>query len=346
MKLILVSAESSVFRKPVFKALRDLGVEVRCFDDRGSSFVKPGHILQKFMKLSPSPMRTAIEHFARRSIDRALMRTVAAERPDAVFFLKAKSIGIDVLDKLRKITTTLNWYPDAMNNWPSIRRLAPHYDLFFTFDRAIVRALRDAGLNNVHHLPFCGDVGKQEEWPHADSYHSAVTFLGSYHPADYRQRLAILMRIKDLGLQVWGNREWMNTPLRDCYRGPVTPDVSEIRRIYAASNIVIHSDANASNPHATGLTMRPFDVTAAGALLVAQDDRPEIDDMFSKGREYVSFHDELDVREKVDYYANHREARDEIARAGFYRTRSEHTYLDRMEAVLHTINETTTTKAV
>lgn len=190
------------------------------------------------------------------------------------------------------------------------------------------------------------DVGKQEEWPHADSYHSAVTFLGSYHPADYRQRLAILMRIKDLGLQVWGNREWMNTPLRDCYRGPVTPDVSEIRRIYAASNIVIHSDANASNPHATGLTMRPFDVTAAGALLVAQDDRPEIDDMFSKGREYVSFHDELDVREKVDYYANHREARDEIARAGFYRTRSEHTYLDRMEAVLHTINETTTTKAV
>lgn len=317
----------------LYNALRKAGFDVCFIDFRNYPVLKIGHPVHMLANKLPDRIKNYLYEKANRSISNFILKKARETKPDYVLFAKAKSISIPVLKKLRKIAPTINWYPDAANNWPSIRKLVSHYDYFFVFDRSVVDTLKREGYSNVYHLPFCGDVDKFAEWPDNESHKYKVSFLGSYSP-DYKKRLDILAEIKNLGLEVWGNKEWLDTPLKDQFHGPVDPpDINVIKKLYSDSKIVIHIDANTGNPEASGLTLRPFDVTSSGSMLIAQDDRDEIFDMFKDGEEFVSFHDEKDIKEKVQYYLDHEEERRKIARAGFLRTRTDHTYLDRVKRI-------------
>ena len=235
----------------LYNALRKAGFDVCFIDFRNYPVLKIGHPVHMLANKLPDRIKNYLYEKANRSISNFILKKARETKPDYVLFAKAKSISIPVLKKLRKIAPTINWYPDAANNWPSIRKLVSHYDYFFVFDRSVVDTLKREGYSNVYHLPFCGDVDKFAEWPDNESHKYKVSFLGSYSP-DYKKRLDILAEIKNLGLEVWGNKEWLDTPLKDQFHGPVDPpDINVIKKLYSDSKIVIHIDANTGNPEAS-----------------------------------------------------------------------------------------------
>mgnify|MGYP001564589852 CR=1 FL=1 len=334
-KVLLISTVESIFHQPVLDALRYLGYEVAFVDFRGSSVLRTSTLTHKIVERLPGSLKKPIVGHVQRGIDEEILKKAKTLKPDLILSLKAKNISVPTLEELRTIAPTVNWYPDTMNNWESIQRIVGHYDYFFEFDKYVVGLLQTAGHKNVYHLPFCGDISKNEAWKDT-SYTHNVTFLGSYTPELYPMRLEILDKIKDLGLNVWGNKAWADTQLKQYYRGPVVPSTANLKKIYRQSKIVIHIDSLTIHG-GTGLAMRPFDVTANGVLLIAQDDKPEIFNMFEPGKEFVLFHDALDIRDKVEYYLKHDEERIKIAKAGFERTRRDHTYVDRVSKILETI---------
>lgn len=338
-KVLFISTTSSVMHSALLKALKTAGFEVHFVDFRSHSVLRIDNPIHRLIGKMPAGIRNYFYGRANSTVSRMVLEKAQEIKPDYIFASKAKSITIPVLEELRKIAPTINWYPDAANNWPSIRKLVSHYDYFFIFDRSVVEILKKEGHSNVYYLPFSGDMDKSDQWPDKRDYKYKVIFLGSYNSRDYQKRLEILMQIKDLGLEIWGNRDWLDTPLKDSYHGPVAPDLGVIKNLYADSKIVIHIDANTGNAGVSGLTMRPFDVTSAGSMLIAQDDRSEIFDMFKDGEEFISFHDENDIRGKVEYYLSHEDERKKIAQAGFVRTRTEHTYLDRVKKIFETVSK-------
>lgn len=336
-KLLFISTITSMFHLPIWKAFETFGYDVHFADYRDHPFLRINSFWEKAYRKLPKKYVTAIFNRCNRYVDRQILKMARILQPDLIFATKAKYMSNEVLDELRKITKTVNWYPETTNTINSINRLVSHFDYFFEFDKYIVDLLIKQGHKNVYYLPFCGDIDKNAQWQNT-AKEVNVVFLGSYHPELYPQRLTILNKIKDLGLEVWGNKAWLDTSLKEVFQGPLVSTTENIKKLYARAKIVIHMDALTTHT-GTGLTMRPFDIATAGSMLIAQDDRKELFDFFEDGKELVSFHDENEIREKVKYYLDHEDERLQIAKAGFERTKRENTYLDRIRTVLEIVEK-------
>jgi spore maturation protein CgeB len=82
--------------------------------------------------------------------------------------------------------------------------------------------------------------------------------------------------------------------------------------------------------------MRLFEATGVGALLVT-DWKVNLHEMFEPGREVVAYRNPEECVELVQYYLEHDEEREAIARAGQERTLREHTYYHRMQELVEII---------
>jgi len=100
----------------------------------------------------------------------------------------------------------------------------------------------------------------------------------------------------------------------------------EVSKLYNRSKIVpSHSVANE-------ITMRMFEATACGALLITKY-VPHLDEFWRIGKEIVAYQDENEMYDLIDYYLNSNSEREVIARAGQKRTLTEHTYYHRAKII-------------
>ena len=106
--------------------------------------------------------------------------------------------------------------------------------------------------------------------------------------------------------------------------------------VYKKSRIVINHYL--TDVPGTGINLRPFEVTGAGAFLLNHSARSDIFRHFKDGEEFVSFNGENDIREKVGYYLNNDVERRRIAKNGFLRTKRDHTYDHRIKEILRVMN--------
>jgi len=65
-----------------------------------------------------------------------------------------------------------------------------------------------------------------------------------------------------------------------------------------------------------------------------------LDDLFRIGKELVTYRDDQDLVQKIEYYLAHDEERNAIAAAGQARTMGEHTYAHRAEALIRAVAAT------
>ena len=66
---------------------------------------------------------------------------------------------------------------------------------------------------------------------------------------------------------------------------------------------------------------------------------PEIEKLFDIGKEIVVYNDLNDLDNKVRYYLENDEEREKIAKAGYERTKKDHTYFERSKRLVEIINE-------
>lgn len=290
----------------------------------------PHNIIHRIAEKLPRTISQSLRKRALKYIDNKIWRVAREFKPDLILMTKAKSLDLSLLKNLRTIGKTINWYSETMDHWERIKQTAPNYDIFLNFDPYVVKKLHQEGHKNAYYLPFCADISKDAQWQeHPTKYN--ITFVGSFLAPRYSERETVLSQLKDLGLHIWGNKAWTKTSLSSYYKGWL-PGYSDIEKIYRQSKIIIN--VHLPDVEGSGINFRPFEITAAGSLLLNHSGRKDIFNLFEAGKEFIPFDGKDDIREKVLYYLEHSEERLKIAKAGFERTRREHTFLDRAKTIL------------
>ncbi|MDP8243685.1 MAG: glycosyltransferase [Candidatus Hinthialibacter antarcticus] len=155
--------------------------------------------------------------------------------------------------------------------------------------------------------------------------------------ATYLKRLAALRRVNDLGLQTYGSPEWgaadWAQELVGCYAGYAPEYNQDLPSVYyhAQVNInVFHVQCfNSANP-------RVYDVLAAGGFLLTEY-KPVLEEEFELNKHLVCFHSLDELREKTEYYLEHADERDAIARAGQEFALNHCTYSQRVKTIMKTL---------
>jgi len=263
---------------------------------------------------------------------------VRESAPDYIFALKAEHILPSAIKECRQMgIITMNWYSDFIWQWNANLTLAPAYDFFFSQDPYIISLLQKEGINNCYYLPSAADLPEDNPDPFADRIDKYdVAMVATYSKTWYAERSKYAESIKDLGLNIWGSPGWAESPLGNCYRGSMTSD--KVFKIYRQSKIVPHIHYN--NERADGVSLRPFEAAGSGALLICDDGRKDIFDLFKNGEEFVAFRDgdANDFRNKIKYYLEHDDERLRISRNGYAKIMAHHTYDIRMKEMMRIVD--------
>jgi hypothetical protein len=111
----------------------------------------------------------------------------------------------------------------------------------------------------------------------------------------------------------------------DFYR-QYTP--AEVGGIYSQAKIVFNTSI------AGDVTMRIFEGTACGALMLTDSTANGLEQLFEVGQEIIVYQDDHDLLDKIAYYLAHDDERQGIAQAGQRRTLQEHLYTHRIRQIL------------
>ncbi len=141
-----------------------------------------------------------------------------------------------------------------------------------------------------------------------------------------RRRVASLA---EFGIHVWGDPGWrtLGTPGVH-YRGYAGHHI-EVPQIYRSA--WINLDVGRSY-QADIITLRVFDVLACGGFVLAERSA-DLSELFEIGRDIDAYSDDVELREKVEFYLSDARARSELAERGRKRVLRQHTVGHRLRTM-------------
>jgi spore maturation protein CgeB len=164
-----------------------------------------------------------------------------------------------------------------------------------------------------------------------------ITFVGSmtlYH--DGRVRLLESL-CRDLDIKIYGTGVDClpkDSLIRQHYQGEAWG--ANMYQILSNSKITVNHHIGMAGSYANNL--RLFEATGVGTLLVT-DWKKNLHEMFEPGKEVVSYRTPEECVEMIQYYLEHDEDREAIARAGQQRTLRDHTYSNRVKELMDIIRK-------
>ena len=228
------------------------------------------------------------------------------------------------LEKLR--CPTAAYLIDAMPPFVTTQRntfrlrLAQLFDYVFVAHVGAVELFRQWRASEpVGWLPLACDPEI-----HADQHLERVFdvgFVGQDNPIAYPERSRML--------QLLTARYRMNNRDQPVY-------LKDMARVYSQSKIGFNMSVNDI------LTMRFFEVMAAGALLITEASARNGQDQLAglvEDQHYVTFRTSDELLQKIDYYLSHASEREAIAAAGCQVVLRQHIYAERAAYILSHITE-------
>ncbi len=299
-------------------ALEHMGHEVVAYDyTRAYSRSAAVNFLKRRLPLALAP--------ALRRIEREVLALCGSHRPDMLLTIKGELIGRGLLATVRERfgIPRVNWFADPLPqlfNPPYLLLAAlPEYDYFFVKDEYFLAEARLISPGNVRFLGAGYDHAVYRPVPPGAELACDVAFVGTQTP----KRVAILSRIADLGLRIygpgWGALDRRH-PLRRCWAGRSLFGEEHVRVFCSARvNLNLHSPLEVF-----GINHRTFEIAGAGGFQLV-DERPGLEKYFQPGEEIVTFATADELRERILWFLEHPEERAEIARRGHERARREFT---------------------
>jgi spore maturation protein CgeB len=247
------------------------------------------------------------------------------------------------LTELRKrgIITVL-WFVEDYMRFRTWKVLAPYYDFIFTIQRGdCISAIKAAGCQEVHYLPTAADPNvhmplklSEEE---RQRWGSEVSFVG----AGYHNRQQTFAALANLPFKIWGT-EWPECRPFDRLvqeKGRrLAPE--EYVKIFNASkvNLNLHSstERDGVEPGGDFINPRTFELAACGVFQLV-DTRTLLPELLTPGRDLVTFENTEELKTKIDYYLQHDEERERIARQSRETVLQRHTYQHRLKEMLSVI---------
>lgn len=155
-------------------------------------------------------------------------------------------------------------------------------------------------------------------------------------------KLASLERRKILNMV---SRKVKNTRI---YTGSNTDDIPFIKNmgkadyIYEMPHVFQQSKINLNitlRNIKTGIPLRIWDILSAGGFVLTNF-QAELPEYFKQGKHLVWYDSHSDMMDKITYYLEHDEERQQIAKEGHLLVQKEHTMEKRVQAIISTIEDT------
>ncbi|MCD6193712.1 MAG: glycosyltransferase family 1 protein [Candidatus Aminicenantes bacterium] len=164
-----------------------------------------------------------------------------------------------------------------------------------------------------------------------------VTFVGSFHSVhSSRVKLLEALCAQLPQIRIWGpSVEHLpsTSKLRKHYVGQAWG--RDMYQILLNSKITLNHHGDIA-PYANN--MRLFEATGVGTLLIT-DWKVNLHEMFEPRKEVVAYRTPEECAELIQYYLEHDDEREAIARAGQQRTLREHTYYQRMQELVDIVRK-------
>jgi len=270
-----------------------------------------------------------------------LVQQVARERPDVIILNGGnKVIFPETLEAIKQRFGCYLIYASGVS--PIVfshgieRKAAPLYDLVLVNDYYHGIQWLELGAKRMEALPMVAcDPEFHRRMELSAEEHTAfdceVGFVGTLLPPNlYSTRVEALEAIADCGLGIWSIHA-LPESLKRCYRGPALGEKTQ--RIMSGSKIQV-------NPHGNfmryGGNMRLFEAAGCGVFQIA-DDLPGNRRWFTPGEHIALYRDPKHLRELVQYYLAHDAERNQIAEAAQAHVYANHTYTNRIHALLDLI---------
>lgn len=161
-----------------------------------------------------------------------------------------------------------------------------------------------------------------------------ASFVGSFHLV-HSTRIQWLEHVCSMSqVQVWSS-DVSHLPASSCiHRSYVGPAWGrEMYQVLRNSLLTLNHHGNIP-PFANN--MRLFEATGVGTLLIT-DWKENLHEMFELGKEVIAYRTPEECAELIQYYLEHEDEREQIARAGQHRTLREHTYYQRVQELVDII---------
>lgn len=297
--------------------------------------------------LAPALMRSGheIEIFDYKSSDnpnQELLDNVSTFKPALHIAYGGEAFTYDVIRSVRQLgTINVMWYPDVTPApIPEIIQLGSAYDVFLTMAEGLVDVFRKAGIQNTDWLAegFEPSIYKYDRITDQERtlYSCDVTLVGkleSDNPS-YMERWKLVKRIVDenINFKWWGPRirrkigtfvlGLLLSKVSRAYGGRFVWNETYAKAIHL-SKIFIARDAY---PQVNmSMSARAFTALGLGAFYLTYPTKG-MEQLFTPGKELVTFETPDEMVEKIKYYLAHDDERKSIAQAGQARALAEHTY--------------------
>jgi spore maturation protein CgeB len=223
------------------------------------------------------------------------------------------------VDKIKQLTNSpiVLWFPDAIVNFGKSAFLISDYDCLFFSDKYIVDELRETLNLNTFYLPQCFNpkYHRKIELTQQDYeyYGCDITNAGNMYP----NRMALYSQLLQYKIKMWGSPPaiWMNPQKIEHILMRKSVYNEEKAKAFLAAKIVLN---NLHPSVIDGTNKRAFEIPACGGFQITSW-KPSIKELFIDGKEIVTYKTYKELIEKIDYYLNHEEERQQIAAAGMRR---------------------------
>lgn len=329
-KILLAIPGNSSFLFPSIQTFTQLGWDVRNVDYRKTD-------AQIAVKNYLSMPKSVIRELAREkipSVKRAInnaeiLRVARSWRPDLFLTFKGEIILPETISSLKRLgIKTVNWYPDHLPDSSQNTGMISAYDCFIYWDAWRTKKYHQFGLKNVLYLPFC-TIAEKTPAPRKKIYQ--INFIANWQA----HREEKISPVANYGIKIWGGKQWQASRLSNSYQGGPTT-VKEMIKIIRASKITLNVHV-VEQIYSEGTNVRTFEATGAGGFLLSNK-RRSLYELFKVGKEIEVFEGDEDLVEKTRFYLENDTAREKIAKAGWERTKKEHTYLERFNLLLKYLN--------
>lgn len=245
-------------------------------------------------------------------------------KPDIILFCAGGlTFTKDILQKLKNYCTVIGVTLSDPDVFPSIRKFAGQFDYHTTNSTLAYKQYEDLGLTNTHYMPF--GIDSRFFTPHepVPEYHSDVSIIGHYRP----NRLELTKALQEnFNLKIFG-RGW---PIPS--EGPVY-DEEWFKAMYSTKIIVNFPTTGAGY---TNVKVGIFEAAATGRLIMTEYFE-EMERFFEYDKEIVGYKDKNDLIEKLHYYLANPNKAKMIADAGKKRCADSHTWKNRLNNLLNSI---------
>jgi spore maturation protein CgeB len=329
--------------RAAFAALRRLGHSVHVIDETN-------YVPTQWQSTFGKGVRKLLKPLLVNELRRGAVAVANQFKPDCLFVFKGNWVHPKLIEACRlENIAAVNYYPDVsfLTHGSYIPKALPLYDqVFTTKSYGVVDMNRELGVHRSGFLPPGYDpelhrpvVLNEDE---RKRYDCDVAFIGTWSPKKERLLASLCRALPEVQIKIWGcqwNRSQSEILAASIMGTEVTGD--EYTKAICGASICLGLLSEAGRGASSGdlITARTFQIPACGAFML-HELNSEVLDYFDDDKEAAFFGTVEEMAQKVRYYLDHPDERQEISQAGLNRSLKDKYDIDeRMRAVTLWLNE-------